>query len=390
MYIDFLNIGYLEVWQIVILSVFAISFLIQFIWWLTYFTGVLRYNRKIRKNIVKYNTTTPPVSVIICARDEEVNLAKNMPAIMSQEYPDYEVIVVNDSSIDDTEGVIAQLKIKYPNLRSTYVPETAKFIDSKKFALTLGIKSAANDILIFTDADCIPESNKWLSNIVRNFDDNTDIVLGYGAYEHKKTLLNCLQVFDTLFIGIQYFNYSLAGKTYMGVGRNLAYRKSLFLNSKGFSKHLDIQSGDDDLFINEVATPANTKVEFQKESKTISEPKANFHQWFRQKERHLSTGAYYKPSIKMLLGSEIAFRTLFYLSLIASLIVGNIDTAYIVAACFAARYALQYFIINKTASILGERHYYIGILLLDMLLPLINLSIHTISKAREGNVYKWK
>ncbi len=388
--IQYLNIEQFEVWQLVVFGIFAITFIVQLVWWLTYFTGIIRYNRKACKGKVKYNDAKPPVSVIICARDEEENLTHNIPLIMSQDYPDYEVIVVNDASTDTTDEVVAQFMTKYSNLRTTYVPGNAKFIDSKKFALTLGIKAATNDILIFTDADCAPASNNWLCNIVRNFDDKTDIVLGYGAYDNKKGFLNWLQVYDTLFIGLQYFNYSLAGKTYMGVGRNLAYRKSLFMNSKGFSKHLDIQSGDDDLFIMEVSTQNNTKVEFQSGSKTISEPKPTLHQWFRQKERHLSTGPYYKSSTKMLLGSELAFRVLFYLGMIASLVIGNCITTSAIAACFLIRYITQYIIINKTATIFGERHYYIGILFLDIIIPLTNLSINTIHKTRKGNVYKWK
>lgn len=388
--IQHLNIEQFEVWQLAVFGIFIVAFIVQLVWWLTYFTGIIRYNRKVRKGKVKYSDAKPPVSVIICARDEEENLTHNIPLIMSQDYPDYEVIVVNDASTDATDEVIGQFLTQYPNMRTTYVPENAKFIDSKKFALTLGIKAAKNDILVFTDADCVPESNNWLDNIVRNFDEGTQIVLGYGAYKHKKSFLNWLQVFDTLFIGLQYFNYSLAGKTYMGVGRNLAYRKSMFLNSKGFSKHLDIQSGDDDLFIMEVSTQTNTKVEFQNGSKTISEPKPTLHQWFRQKERHLSTGSYYKTSTKMLIGSELAFRVFFYASLIASLIIGNFITAYIVAGCFVLRYITQYLIINRTATILGERHYYVGILFLDIVIPLINFFVNTHSKLRGGTVYKWK
>lgn len=379
-----------EIWQLVIFGLFVVAFLVQTCWWLGYFTNIFRYNRKFLKNRIKFNYTYPEVSVIICAKNEEENLKKNLPVILNQLYPSYEVIVVNDASYDNTEEVLAEMKLKYPHLRSTYVPDKAKFIDSKKFAVTLGIKAAKNDILLFTDADCVPQSKDWLANMVRNFDDKTEIVLGYGAYKHRCGVLNWLQVFDTMFIAIQYLNYSLAGKTYMGVGRNMAYRKSMFLNSKGFTAHLNLQSGDDDLFINEVATKTNTKIEIQPENQTISEPKETFKMWCRQKERHLSTGSHYKSSTKWLLGTELAFRVLFYTSFIATAIVGNYVTLGIAVLCFIIRYISQYVVINKSATILGERHYYCGILLLDTLIPLINLGIKIKSQLSGGTMYKWK
>lgn len=379
-----------ELWQIAIFGVLAVAFVIQMCWWCSFFTGLFRYNRKFNRNRIKFNFEQPEVSVIICARNEEENLKRNIPVIMSQLYPSYEVIVINDASYDDTEMVLAEMKLQYPNLRTTYVPDNAKFIDSKKFALSLGIKAAKNDILVFTDADCTPASKDWLGNIVRHFDSRTDIVLGYGAYSYRNTFLSKLQVLDTLFIAMQYLNYSLAGKTYMGVGRNMAYRKSMFLKSRGFASHLNLQSGDDDLFINEVATSKNTKIEIQPECKTISEPKDTFKMWMRQKERHLSTGAYYKAGTKWLIGTEMAWRVLFYGALIATAVVGNYVTLAIAALLFIIRYITQYAIIKKSAATLNERHFKASVLLIDICIPLINLGLDIKTKLSGGTVYKWK
>lgn len=379
-----------ELWQIAIFGVLAVAFVIQMCWWCGFFTGLFRYNRKFNRNRIKFNFEQPEVSVIICARNEEENLKRNIPVIMSQLYPSYEVIVINDASYDDTEMVLAEMKLQYPNLRTTYVPDNAKFIDSKKFALSLGIKAAKNDILVFTDADCTPASKDWLGNIVRHFDSRTDIVLGYGAYSYRNTFLSKLQVLDTLFIAMQYLNYSLAGKTYMGVGRNMAYRKSMFLKSRGFASHLNLQSGDDDLFINEVATSKNTKIEIQPECKTISEPKDTFKMWMRQKERHLSTGAYYKAGTKWLIGTEMAWRVLFYGALIATAVVGNYVTLAIAALLFIIRYITQYAIIKKSAATLNERHFKASVLLIDICIPLINLGLDIKTKLSGGTVYKWK
>ncbi len=379
-----------EIWQIAVFGVFGLAFFVQMCWWCCYFTRLLSYNRKFNRNLIKFNFEQPEVTVIICAKNEEENLKKNLPLIMDQLYPKYDVVVINDASSDDTDMVLAEMKLQYPNLRTTYVPEKAKFIDSKKFAVSLGIKAAGTDILVFTDADCAPASKDWLSNIVRHFNSSTDIVLGYGAYSYNGTFLNRLQVLDTMFIAMQYLNYSLSGNTYMGVGRNMAYRKSMFIRSKGFSSHLNLQSGDDDLFINEVATPTNTQIEVQPESRTISEPKPTFKTWIRQKERHISTGAYYKIKTKFMLGTEMAWRVLFYCALIASAVIGNPVTCSIVALLFLVRYLTQYIILKKSASILGEHHFKIGFILLDVLIPLINLGIDIKIRLSGGSVYKWK
>lgn len=380
----------LPIWLGIVIGCAFCFFIIQMVYYWGFFTNIFRFKRKCRKNKVSFLESFPPVSVIICAKNEEVNLNDKLPKVLEQDYPDYEVIVVNDSSSDESEEVLAIMKTRYERLHTTFVPENAKFIDSKKFALTLGIKAAKNEILIFTDADCEPRTDKWLKNIVRNFTEDTQIVLGYGGYKRKKSLLNYIIVFDTLFIAIQYINYSLSGKTYMGVGRNMAYRKSMFMQSKGFTAHLNLQSGDDDLFINETATKTNTRVEISPDSITISEPKDTFRMWKRQKERHLSTSGHYRFGSKALIGVEVFSRGLFYASLIALLISFDLVAAYIATGMFLIRYITQYIIINLTAKQLGERKYYIGILILDILLPLINLNIQIKSLFRGKEKYKWK
>ena len=302
--------------ELICLAVLFLSVLVQLYYYLRFYTAIFRHKRRIKKGKIQLLDTLPEVSVIICARNEEENLRKHLPSVLKQDYPKYEVIVINDRSYDESETVLELLKKEYPHLKTSFIPMDAKFIDSKKIAVTLGIKAAQNDILVFTDADCEPVSNKWLEGVVRSFSTDKQIVLGYGAYNKNKSFANFTQVFDTLFIGIQYLNYAIAGYPYMGVGRNMAYRKSFFENSKGFSKHLDIQSGDDDLFINDFAKGNNTAVCISPNSITISEEKKTFSAFLAQKERHLSTSSRYKFSSKFILGTELGSRFLFYLSIV--------------------------------------------------------------------------
>ncbi len=292
---------------------------------------------------------THPLSVIICARNESARLLKYLPSVLEQDYPKYEVIVVNDCSWDETDRVLIELSKKYPHLKIVTIKEQEKYKHGKKFALTLGIKAAANEIVVLTDADCEPVSVNWLRHMSENFGRGNEIVLGYGGYMKSHGFLNMLIRFDTLFVAMQYLSSAIMDNPYMGVGRNLAYRKTVFFRSKGFAKHNHIMSGDDDLFVNENATPTNTSIELDPESFTYSEPKKTFTAWFSQKKRHMSTGKHYKKKHKWFLGLHSTTAFLFYTTLIALLILG-FDWRILVslyAAMLISRFPIIYFVSRK-------------------------------------------
>jgi len=185
---------------------------------------------------------------------------------------------------------------QYPNIKLVKVKNNEAFWGNKKFALTLGIKAATKEYLLFTDADCYPTSKNWIKEMTSQFTLSKTIVLGYGAYEKiPRSFLNKIIRFETMLTAVQYFSWAKAGHPYMGVGRNLAYKKEEFFNVRGFMDHMKIRSGDDDLFINQAAHKKNTTVCFSPESFTYSEPKRSFKSWFNQKRRHVSTAAFYKP-----------------------------------------------------------------------------------------------
>jgi glycosyltransferase involved in cell wall biosynthesis len=368
----------------------AVCLLIQWVYYLGYYTRIFRYARKVRKGKVAFNETYPPVSVIICARNESLNLEKYLPLVLEQDYPEYEVIVVNDRSFDDTEDLLKLLSYKYKHLRTTFIPERAKFIDSKKMAVTLGIKSATNDVLIFTDADCYPRSKNWLQLMVRNFTDSTQMVLGYGAYQYEKGLLNFMIRFETLTIGMQYLNLALGRRAYMGVGRNMGYRQSFFNQTAGFSKHLNLQSGDDDLFVNENSQKGNTRIEIDAQSVTLSLPKESFSLWMAQKSRHLSTSSHYRLGNKLFIGTELISRAGFYLCLIGTACLYYPFGLAVATLAFLLRNIAQISVINATARQLGEKKFYFGVTFLDMVLPLLHLFLH-IKRCFGGKTsYKWK
>lgn len=323
------------------LSTLAFCFLVQLYYVL--FVHLRLANSKVEEMPVQARN---PLSVIICARNEIKNLQQYLPTILNQNYPDFEVIVVNDRSWDGTEDFLEQLEKKYDKLKVVKVLDNDKFITGKKFAVTMGIKAAKNDWLVFTDADCTPASNNWLMDMQQPENQETEIILGYSPYLKKKGLLNALIRFETFFTAVNYLSFALKEMPYMGVGRNMAYKKTLFFKNKGFAAHMHIPSGDDDLFINAHANRGNTEIRIHKESQVWSEPNGSWSGYLRQKKRHFGAGKMYKSKHKFILSLQIIFQFLFYAFFVTCLFFSR-ETQYIACGILLLSIIIKCFIYPK-------------------------------------------
>lgn len=364
-----------------LLVTFGIAFLVQSFYYLYYFMTPLLFKHPVPSG------KKQPVSVIICARNEEANLREFLPAVLEQDYPDYEVVVVNDCSDDESFEVLGEYLKKYPHLRVTNILKDPKFTHNKKFAQFIGIKAAAHEILVFTDADCRPESGLWLDHMVSGFGGKIDFVLGYGGYFAGKGLLNLYIRYDCMTIAMQYLGMAIRGLPYMGVGRNLSYRRSLFFEKKGFGIHTNLASGDDDLFVNSNANRGNVTVEFRKEAHTRSVPAGSVREFYRQKRRHLTTANYYKLIDKLALIFEPVSRILFYATFI--ILLANLYAWPVVLGIFLLRLIIQYTVIILNSKKLNEPGLFPFILIFDILSPLINAVIYTGSQRRGSSKSKW-
>jgi len=334
-------------WGEVIFYSFTTVTAIQLFYYTGFFGRLAFYKPK-----VKSRSQNHPVSVIICARDEDENLARNLPGVLVQSYPStYEVVAINDNSLDDSKYILQELKKTFKSLHVVELTQEAVHISGKKYPLSIGIREAKHEVLLLTDADCVPASEHWITKMQDGYDDNIEIVLGYGAYHKKKGLLNKLIRFETFHTALQYLSYALAGMPYMGVGRNLSYKKSLFFKNKGFSSINNIQSGDDDLFINKAATKNNTAVVIDPDAITRSIPKTTWKAWLRQKSRHYTTAKFYKPKHKFLLGLYFATQFIFYPLLAASIIFYDWRFALPV---FGLRLIIQAIVLYKSMKKMGE------------------------------------
>lgn len=364
--------------ELMMLSAAGVLLIIQYIYYFGVYNRIHTHNMAAKKGDVHFTHDEPPLSIIICAHNESENLRKNLPFILEQDYPQFEVIVINDGSTDETEEVLSVFEEKYPHLYHSFTPDSARYISRKKLALTLGIKASKYDWLVFTEVNCYPANNQWLRLMARNFTPRTQVVLGYSGYERGKGWLHKRASFDSLFTSLRYLGLALAGKPYMGIGRNLAYRKDLFFNAKGFSTYLNMQRGEDDLFINQVAHKDNTRVETDIDATIRMQPVECYKDWKEEKVSYMATARFHRGSQRWLLGFETCTRLLFYAACVAGITFGILSFHWVAAGAalliWLLRYMVQAYVINKATTEMGDnRHYYFSLPVFDILRPIQSL-----------------
>jgi len=368
----------------ILLACFAIAALAQLFYYLFVYLRVVLPQKSAK---TPHTDELFPVSVIVCARNEADSLVQNLPALLEQDYPDFEVIIVNNCSDDNTEHVLAELKQKYPRLRNTIIKKDGSFRNSKKFAASVGIRAARHEWLLFTDAACRPESALWIASVSKHFAASKDIVLGYGGYMVQKGFLNKWIRYDTCFAALQYFGFAKMGKAYKGIGRNLAYRKSLFFAHNGFAEQAHILSGDDDLFVNQAATGKNIATTYEKDAHTRSFPHKTLREWISQTRKNIVTGKYYKFGQFFRLALEPFSRVAMWASFCALMFLTPF-WEYVLAA-FALRMILFLSVIGAAAKRLNEPGIVKHAVLFDLAMPFVYLYVYLLNSV-SSKQNQWK
>ena len=375
----------------IILLIFGISLIIQLLYHWAVFSKVAFYKNKRRQ---KTNGEWEPVSIVLCARDAYEYLSELVPALLSQDYPDFELVIVNDCSDDETEDYLKDLERREPCIRPVQLKQHLNFFNGKKFPLSMGIKSAQNDLIVLTDCNCMPTNDQWLRSIVNCYGKNTEVVIGYSPFVHKKGLLNKLIRFDAVQNALLYLSAALKGHPYMGIGKNLSYRKELFYRNKGFISHYTTSVGDDDLFVSQVATKRNTEVLIDPENAILTTPTGNFRQWMRQKSARYSTVRRYSARARMMLSLFYASQFLLYGSFIALIALctkpafaitgGSLFYIPILVFFFLLRFGSQLFIYHKASKRLGEKGLLPGLIAYDFLFAFLTPLLRLTGRMRVG------
>ncbi|MDR2010277.1 MAG: glycosyltransferase [Bacteroidales bacterium] len=358
-------INQLSITEIIFIIILILSFCDQIFFYLLYYSRLKPY---LNNNIPPYSCEKP-LSVIISAKNEAKNLKKSLPLVLNQDYPDFEVILVNDGSTDNTSEILKEFSKTYNNLKIINIEQS----HGKKEALSIAIQNSSHEYLVFTDADCYPLSEKWLSTISSKFSEKKQIILGYGAYEKQTGFLNGFIRYDTFLIALQYFTAANMGVAYMGVGRNLAYTKKTWIKTQGFESHKNILSGDDDLFIIQAATYENVEICLDSDAFTYSIPKKTLHSFVKQKSRHVSTSSKYKFINILFSAGELISRSVFFISAVILLAFGNLTLFILmlltirIIIIYTSGYYLRKKLKNKI-----KFHFYI---LFDIFAPIFYLGV---------------
>jgi glycosyltransferase involved in cell wall biosynthesis len=363
----------------VLFYLFLVTTVIQIIYYLV-FSCFLFDSKKTKK---KHKDL--PISVIVHAKNEAKNLKEFLPSILNQDYPDFEVVLINDASSDKTLEIMQYFSKLHNNIKIVNVKNVEVFWMNKKYALTLGIKAAKNEHFLFTDANCKPVSKHWIYEMSSNLNSTKSIILGYGKYKKENTLVNIFVRFETLLTAIQYFSYAKIGAPYMAVGRNLAYNKEIFFDVNGFTNHMHINAGADELFIQDAANNKNTIICASKNSFTVSIAPNSFTKWFQLKREHISTISYYKVRHQLFLKLFLKSKVLFYL--LATLlfffypwqIIGSIILIY---------YIIQLMVIGLSAKKLNEPNVTYLVPFLEIGLLIFNFTIFITNLASKPNHWK--
>lgn len=373
----------------IVLVCFVVALLVQLAYHWGLFSRVAFYKRKRQ---LKPDSNLEPVSVVICARNAYEYLVDLVPALLKQDYPDFEVVIVNDCSDDKTEEYLDELVRREPKVKPVHIRQHLNFFNGRKFPLSMGIKSAANDLLVLTECKCMPSNDLWLRSVAECYGKSTEVVIGYSPFQQKKGLLNLLIRFDALQNGLMYLSAALNGHPYMGIGKNLSYRKELFFRNKGFISHYTTSVGDDDLFVSQAATKKNTEVLIDADDTIVTTPARSFRLWMRQRSSRNSTVRHYSLRARL---SQLLFygsHSLFYVSFVAllclkpafALSIGAAFYVPVLVLLFLLRYATLMVVYHNASKRLGEKGLLPGLPLYDALFAFLTPLLRLMGRMNVG------
>ncbi|MDR0733956.1 MAG: glycosyltransferase [Dysgonamonadaceae bacterium] len=381
--------------EIILLSILAASFITQMVFYWVVLGKPYYHMRGVRRGRIRLSSDTPPVSVIVYVKTRYHNLLDFLPSLLEQEYPQFEVIVINDGLTEESSNILFRLQEKYPNLYSTHIPEETRSVSRRKLGLTLGIKAAKHDCLLFTEADSHPRSNNWIGLMSRHF-TNKNMVLGMSAKENAEGFFSKFIMFDYFFSNLQTLSMALFNHPHAGSGRNLIYSKTYFNEQTGAAMHRTLWQIEDDLFINNIASESATKVELSADSVIMTG--LTGYDWRQEKRDKAFIKQFYRIGPIAVWSLESLSRVVFTIAVIACLgwaflnpiVLPHIGGA--AAGCYLIKFLSQLFIINRTASLLQLKKFYLTLPLYNLMQLIVNayFSLYRTVHRKENYIFKYE
>ena len=270
----------------------------------TYFWYGWRRLASPRKRILSGKTN---VSILIAARNEEDKIGATIDDILKQNYPKdlIELIVIDDHSSDRTAEIV--LSYIRQGVKLIMLNESKPLNSYKKKAISEAIKVAKGELLITTDADCRMGSN-WLGSIVSFYEENNcKLISSPVVFYEEKNFFESLQTLEFLYlIGLGAATIGNKKPSTCN-GANLAYRRDVFVELKGFQGIDDLASGDDELFLHKVASKYPQDIGFCKSQDALvyTHAKPNLKEFISQRKRWASKSTRYKNKNIVVLGVSI-------------------------------------------------------------------------------------
>lgn len=327
-------------YTLVLLALLVLSFVALCLYYGLVWLRVGRCKKDVVSRQTSVAASQPSVSVVMVVHNESEFLKKSMPYLLEQDYPDFEVVVVDYMSTDDTHYVLHICAENYPQLKPITLKHDVNMFQGKKYPLSIGVKSATKDVILLTEAESVPKSFDWISNMVQGYSGGTQMVIGYNLVKGNGTLLGAFQQYENMAYNASYIGAALMGNPYTATGRNLSYRRDFFFKQGGFISHYSIPDGADDLFVNQNANSRNSALILNSEASVISEPRNTFGLWHQDRAHRLYTRRYYGWGDRLML-SVYPLSQIVFLAALVLLFIGGIFPWQILVAVLALKIIWQ-------------------------------------------------
>lgn len=372
-------------WQGTALTAAAfILFCIQVYYYLIVYGRISLFRNSRRKKILN---AEPPLSVIVPIFSEDYSYLDRLPQLLAQQYSaTFEVVLVYVGRDTDYYEELTRQRLLYPNLSVTKIEFNPRFPISVKMALNVGIKSARNEHIIITTTSAIPASEQWLAMMGKGF-MRGNIVLGYTAIEPTEGIKNYLMRMSRFQTSLYWLAAAVNRQTFKGSRHNFGFTKSIYFGAKGFT-HLNMNIGEEDLFIQRIAKRNNVSVALIPKATMIEHPWGGLKWWISELRHYGSAYNLYPIGVRNRIEWDLGSQVLLFISLLAMIILLPLELKLAALAMMLIRYLIVILRIRSIAKRVGEKSVALRYFMFDIFNPILMLCVRATLIKRDSTVWR--